>query len=39
MKKWIRKIIRKLKTKWYKGECRHLCWFCAFKNYCQDSWE
>ena len=33
------KLFKILYIKWVKGECRHLCCLCKFRNECYDNLE
>lgn len=35
----ITRITKILYVKWVKGECRHLCCLCKYKNMCYDNLE
>lgn len=37
--KIIKNIVIIIYRKWVKGDCRHFCMFCDFRNNCFDNYE
>lgn len=33
----IKEVLKILKIKWIKGECRKVCWLCKYSNECWDN--
>lgn len=39
LKRLVQRSIKIFRIKWIKGECRHLCLLCKYRNECYDNLE